>query len=472
MASPLTGTGNPSAPAFQEAVEAFRARVAVDGATWSGMNAAARSRAFGVAGLAQLSLVTDVWKALEKSVADGETFADFKRRVGTQVKAAWAGTVKNPAHRLETIYRTNLATAYSRGTWAQLQDPLTRKVRPYVLSQVQRDGRNSEICARIGTVVLPGDHPWWLTHWSPLHHRCRRTQSALTEKQAKARGVTALPPAVTPAPGFGAAPGTPGDVWTPDPSDAPAPLQAAFQAKQAAGPPPPSPEERMPYGPVRGDSSDALLKDVPHLVAALGDRMRVDGYTTSPRVHSSVQALAALPDKLLAVARAVTTDIHISGTDTLPNMGRSGVAAKWMAAVKPQKGAGQNWHVASAVHLRGEGISEVLVSKNQGGSVAAVIHELGHAIDLEDRKAWRSKAPGYLTAWEAFRKSGAAMTSMAYFTNDKTGPQEAFAEAFAVLWAAGGRDYGAELVAQKFGQALADYMAREYGWQNYRSDAP
>jgi hypothetical protein len=450
--SPLTGPGNPSGPAFQEAVDAFRARLAVDGATWARMSAAARSRAFGVAGLAQLGLVQDVWKALEKSVADGETFADFKKRIGAQVKAAWAGTVKNPGHRLETIYRTNLATAYSRGTWTQLQDPLTRRVRPYVLSQVQKDERNSDICRKIGTVVLPADHPWWLTHWSPLHHRCRRVQSALTERQAKARGVTALPPPVAPAAGFGAAPGSPGDAWTPDASDAPVPLQAAYRAKVAAGPPPLALDERLPRGPVRGEDAALVEAELPQLAAILGDKLRVDG------------AKERLPPALLEKIEKAVTDIHLSPLP-LRLLGRSGKVGEAIAAAPPQAD-GMSWDAIGGVFFTQGNLREVLVSGSVGEGGITVIHEVGHALD-DASGVLESDSPAWRKAWDDFMASGAPVTRVPHYNDAVNGRSESFAEAFAVLWSVGGGDYGRQLVAQQFGEAVAKYMAHEYGAQKW-----
>lgn len=223
MFSPLP----PHDPArFQEAVDAFRKRVPVSDAAWRAMTDAARSKAFKVAGVAQLSVVADVAKAARKAVEDGETLADFKKRVGKKLRAEWAGTVSNPSARIETIFRTNVQTAYSEGTWHQLQSEGTRRVRPYIKSTPILDVRTERICEAIKTVILPSDHPWWLTHWAPLHFQCRRSQVGLTEKQALKQGVTKVPPAVSAAPGFGNAPGH-GTGWEPDLSEVPPELRDA-----------------------------------------------------------------------------------------------------------------------------------------------------------------------------------------------------------------------------------------------------
>ncbi|MEG1092384.1 MAG: phage head morphogenesis protein, partial [Acinetobacter sp.] len=42
----------------------------------------------------------------------------------------------------------------------------------------------------LNRIVLPIDHPFWLTHYPPLGFRCRCTVIALTEKQALKYGIT------------------------------------------------------------------------------------------------------------------------------------------------------------------------------------------------------------------------------------------------------------------------------------------
>lgn len=471
--SPNNGPANPALGRFEEAVKDFRARLAVSDETWRGMSEEARQRAFKVAGVAQLDVVSKVWKALDKAVADGETLADFKKRIGAELKREWAGSVRNPGARLETIFRTNVQTAYSRGTWAQLQNPDTRRIRPYIKSvPILGDGRTSPICRTIGVVILPAGHSWWLTHWSPLHFSCRRTQTALTEKQAKAQGVTQAPPLQAAAPGFGRAPGMGGE-WQPDVADAPQPLRTVYEAKpQQPEAPPPAVESAptLPHGPIRGDSAEAVLKEHPELVAAMGDTLRVDGYLTDSKTFRMVADMAALPPKLLEAVRKATTDIHISGVHTMPDMGRSGAAKQLRAQSRGRSGG--TWEIASGVYLpgsnKGKRIAEVLVTRHPGGSVSSIVHELGHAFDMADAKHWLSKKPAYLAAWESFRRGSGTKTGVSYYTNDEIGPQEAFAEAFAVLWTAGGRDYGRDLLAEQFGPEMADYMAGEYGWQQWR----
>ncbi|UAW08045.1 hypothetical protein [Myxococcus phage Mx4 ts27htf-1hrm-1] len=464
--SPNNGPASATPARFAEAVEYFRARLAVTDEAWRAMSEEARQRAFKVAGVAQLDLVASVWKALDKAVAEGTTFADFKREVGAALKKEWGGSVRNPGARLETIYRTNVQTAYSRGTWAQIQDEDTRAVRPFIKSvPILGDGRTSVICATIGTVILPADHPWWLTHWAPLHFNCRRTQTGLTRRAAEKQGVTQVPPAVAAAPGFGRAPGLGGE-WQPDVSDAPDALRTVYEAKAQAPIPPVGQPILPPLGNVRGDSAALVEQEVPRLASLLGDRLRVDGALTSEHVRNAVVDLAKLPDRLLSRIREATTDIHLADA-TLPNMGRSGEAGKAMR--KHRANNGDDWEVAGGLFFNQGGVREVLVSRNPTGCVSTAIHEVGHAVDTF---AGDSTSPAFRRAWESFRTSSAREARDDYFTRTDVGHLETFAEAFALFWANGGGEYGASLVTADFGPGIAAYLVEHYGAAVWEGSTP
>lgn len=212
----------PADPArFEEAAAEFRAKVPMLDDAWRLLSEAARLAAFKVAGVAQLRMVGEVQAALQKAIEDGETLADFKKRVGAKLRAEWRGTVANPAHRLETIFRTNVQTAYNQGTWRQIHHPETKRFRPYIKSSPILDFRTTvPICLKMGTVILPSDDPYWLTRWAPLHYSCRRSHTSLTERAAKRQGITKSPPNVAPMPGFGMAPPVARE-WQPDLSDVP-----------------------------------------------------------------------------------------------------------------------------------------------------------------------------------------------------------------------------------------------------------
>lgn len=214
---------------YLPSVRWFRQRLAMTGEDFKRVVKGNHERAFTVAGVAQLDLVTQVWEALDTAMVKGETLEDFRKAVEEKLTAAWGA---KDSYRVETIFRTNLQHAYSRGRWEQQNDPAVKAVRPYWEFSAVMDLRTSEICRPLNGTVRPADDGFWSWHNPPLHHSCRSTIISLTEEQAKARGITPEPPDSTPADGFGGAPGE--DDWHPDLSKYPHELAAVAGVKLAA----------------------------------------------------------------------------------------------------------------------------------------------------------------------------------------------------------------------------------------------
>lgn len=190
----------------------------------------ARRKAFTVAGVMDLNLLNDAYKAIDKAVAEGATFADFQKEIGPKLEKTWGG---KDSSRLSTIFQTNVQSAYSAGRWRQLTDPDVLAERPIWQFDAVLDGRVSAICKSLDGTTLPADDPFWETHHPPLHFRCRSGIISLTETEATARGLTATPPKTPAASGFGLAPNK--GEWEPKLETYPPELRAAYDAAQ---PPP------------------------------------------------------------------------------------------------------------------------------------------------------------------------------------------------------------------------------------------
>ncbi len=200
---------------FEEAVASFRRRVPMTRAEWDALLVAARERAFMVSNVAQVDVIQQVFTAIESALANGDTLVDFKRTVGPALEQAWSGTVAAPAARLETIFRTNVQTAYAAGHAQQRDNPVIKRRRPFSQYRAINDARTSDICRPLDGTVRPADDPWWGDNSPPRHFNCRCRIVPLTKEQAEAAGVTAsldgLPPAQE---GFGVKPSLTG--WTPE----------------------------------------------------------------------------------------------------------------------------------------------------------------------------------------------------------------------------------------------------------------
>ena len=79
----------------------------------------------------------------------------------------------------ETVYRTNVQTAYNAGRAAEV----TRLNPPYLEFVGIEDSRQTSICQDRSGTILPSSHPFWQSNWPPLHFNCRSTIRAVFEEE-------------------------------------------------------------------------------------------------------------------------------------------------------------------------------------------------------------------------------------------------------------------------------------------------
>jgi SPP1 gp7 family putative phage head morphogenesis protein len=194
---------------FDEAIEAFRRRVPISDREWDRLTVEAREYAFKVAGVAQADQVQRVYDAIDRAIKEGTTLQDFKAEAGD--------LTKSPAH-AETVFRTNVLTAYNAGRHAIFSEPHVRKDRPYLRFDAVGDSRMTEVCEACDGIILPADHSFWLTFSPPLHYACRSVLVSLDQEEAEAEGISPGPPMTSarPQPGFGRPPSGIGRGWKPD----------------------------------------------------------------------------------------------------------------------------------------------------------------------------------------------------------------------------------------------------------------
>ncbi|OUY10565.1 phage head morphogenesis protein [Acinetobacter indicus] len=140
-----------------------------------------RQMATTVSFLSSLEQIETVIKAVNKSIADGGTFKDFQKLIKES-------EIILPKHYLDNVFRTNIQSAYGHGRWQQQQR--NKAKRPYLMYSAINDSRVRPSHLALDRIVLPIDHPFWLTHYPPLGYRCRCTVIALTEKEALKYGIT------------------------------------------------------------------------------------------------------------------------------------------------------------------------------------------------------------------------------------------------------------------------------------------
>lgn len=172
---------------------------------WEEMWQHAHARAFTVAKVMKLDILEDIRSTLEKAIKDGQTAQWFKKELTPILKAkGWwgkkehidtqTGEISNShlgsAWRLDTIFRTNMATLYSAGRFSAQRENVQQ--RPYWMYCAIRDNRTRQShLALHGKVFLASD-PFWQSFYPPNGWRCRCSVIALTEQDVKARGLALI----------------------------------------------------------------------------------------------------------------------------------------------------------------------------------------------------------------------------------------------------------------------------------------
>jgi hypothetical protein len=178
-------------PIIDEAVRDLSARNVVDKATYVELEYAARQKAFTVAAVDSQETLTKIRDALAENVREGADFETFKKRVLQDVSE---GTFLSDLH-FETVFRTNIQTAFSDGQMSVLNTPFVRSGFPYAAVHVIHDDRvreQHEEIEHIGiqsTNIFRVDDPVFQTFRGPWDYMCRCGWTPMTIKQAADAGI-------------------------------------------------------------------------------------------------------------------------------------------------------------------------------------------------------------------------------------------------------------------------------------------
>ncbi len=164
---------------FDEAIAAARARkVELPEPYYRDLPIERRSQSFTVSGLAAVDQVQGVLDKLTAHLAEGGTLGSFQTWATSQ-------SFGLPRHRLETIYRNAVQTAYNAGHWRRFEE--NKDARPYLMYDAINDSRTRPAHRAMDGIIRPVDDPFWLTHAPPNGHRCRCRLLSLTGEEAEIR---------------------------------------------------------------------------------------------------------------------------------------------------------------------------------------------------------------------------------------------------------------------------------------------
>ncbi|AXY60199.1 phage minor head protein [Acinetobacter sp. WCHAc010052] len=166
---------------FLEALQFARSRKIVLPDEFYSLDLKTRQMATTVSFLSGIQQIETVVNAVNKAIADGTTFEDFKKLV------AESEIILSDAY-LKNVFRTNIQTAYGHGRWQQQQR--NKKKRPYLIYSAIDDTRVRPSHLALNRIIRHIDDPFWLLYYPPWGFMCRCTVIALTEAQAKKYGIT------------------------------------------------------------------------------------------------------------------------------------------------------------------------------------------------------------------------------------------------------------------------------------------
>lgn len=186
-----------------EALGYFRSKGLRPTFSYADMLGRAHDQAFTVAKMMDVDLLAQVRDSLDSALANGTPFREWRRELEPILKSAgWWGEAKMPdpltgqvvdarlgsAWRLETIFRTNLLTAYAAGHWREIQEQAA--IAPFLMYDAVDDFRTREQHRAWDSKVLPVTSPWWRSHYPPNGWNCRCGVIQLDADQLASMGIT------------------------------------------------------------------------------------------------------------------------------------------------------------------------------------------------------------------------------------------------------------------------------------------
>lgn len=406
LADPPRPEATPTSHApFAEAVKAFRERQVMPRPAFDLLEGAARRKAFTVARMARQDLLDAAHAELARQLSgkpmatrkdpdtgkwiyEGPNLREFQEFAKERLESAgW--TPANPSH-VETVYRTNVMSAYATGRVAQMRAPAVLAAMPYWQIRGVGDDRQRPTHKRANGVILPANHPFWKKAYPPFGYNCRCRVVARSARWVQANNATiGPPPDGLPDPGFESGleslpqipTGLMQQAQEPTPQPRPVAVQSGplrppggipVQLPPMAPPPPPAPPPAPPPPPPRRPVDRQTFE-------ALGIEFR--GSTTAERDQAHARFMQSAdhvfgkpmdPQHVLRIlgvnhvpGKAVVS-VAGTGTELMLNAEYTDATGAWLASVNrhftPGTGGARVYHALFEIEEKhqGKGIAKAM----------------------------------------------------------------------------------------------------------------
>ena len=166
-----------------EALAYWQSKLSVSSSEFAKLSGQARMRAFAVAGVARQDLLQEIHASLAGALAEGKSLGGWRKEAAGVL--GQAGITQR--WRQETIFRTNVQSAYMAGRYAQMQRVAT--ARPFWRYVAVADKRTRPEHRALHGLVYPQDHEFWNSYFPPNGFRCRCTVQSLSAREVETRGL-------------------------------------------------------------------------------------------------------------------------------------------------------------------------------------------------------------------------------------------------------------------------------------------
>lgn len=176
---------------------------------WTEVRDEQHAREFTVANVLKADVLADIQNELLRTLRQGGTLQQFKEQLIPRLQArGWwgrdysadelqrAGRIDQDtgeirkgltAHRLKTIFQTNMQSAYMAGRFREFSE--NTEARPYWQYVAIRDRRTRPSHAALDGKVFRWDDPIWKVIWPPNGYNCRCSVRALSERDIRRKGL-------------------------------------------------------------------------------------------------------------------------------------------------------------------------------------------------------------------------------------------------------------------------------------------
>ncbi|MEE3314931.1 MAG: minor capsid protein [Treponema sp.] len=193
---------------YHEAVEYLKKRDVIKKADYNKLSDKMKFRAFTASRINDGKLLERLNAEMIANVNDGKGLKDFLSMTKTDILDK-VGMGPNQGWYWETVYRTNVQTAYNAGRMMGFEED-----KPLALHFVGiEDARQTDICHSMSNVIRPYDDPIWQKYIPPLHFGCRSTVRAIYDRDELPDEWTSLEGIERPAKGFGTNPVSSDSWW-------------------------------------------------------------------------------------------------------------------------------------------------------------------------------------------------------------------------------------------------------------------